>query len=259
LVVGLTALLVFRRQRWPLAWVLWLCHLVLLVPVLGLTEHPHYPSDRYSFIVGIPWSVLIVAGLFKLGESPYLRQGALIAAAATLAGLGALSYRQAAIWRNSIALHEYMILKLGEDPHRVWLYLRLGKVYLDEGNGDKAANFFRQALQINPASPEAHWYLATVLQGQGRLDEAIREYQEVFRINPDDFSAHHNLGVALVAQGKLEEAITHLSEAVRLGPNNPNAHRNLARALAKLGRLGEAQVHEAEAQRLEMQPQRDGR
>lgn len=45
-VLGLTGLLFWKRRQWPLLWTLWICHLLFLIPALGLTEHPHYPSDR---------------------------------------------------------------------------------------------------------------------------------------------------------------------------------------------------------------------
>ena len=47
LVVGVSVWLFVRRDLWPAVWVSWLGYLLLLVPMLGLTEHPHYPNDRY--------------------------------------------------------------------------------------------------------------------------------------------------------------------------------------------------------------------
>src|SRR6266542_108012 len=251
-VLTLTVLLWCNRHRWPLLWTLWLCHLILLVPVLGLTEHPHYSSDRYSIIAGITWSVLVAAGLFKFGEIPRLRRLMPIAITSILVVLGTLSYSQTGIWQNSVALHEHMIAELDGSPYRVGIYLRLGHIYYSEqGNDEAAAACFRQVLLINPNISEAHSYLAVVLQRQGKIDEAISHDREVLRMNPNDYGSHNNLGAALAAQGKFEEAITHLSEAVRLNPGSPNAHRNLARALTQLGKADEARMHELEAQRLD--------
>jgi len=232
-------------------WTLWLCHLILLVPVLGLTEHPHYPSDRYSFIASITWSVLVAAGLLELGAWPRLRRVAPIGVAAMLAVLGTLTYHQSRIWQNSVALHEHMIEKLGDSPYRITLYLRLGRVYSEQGNEEKAADCFKQALQIDPNATEAHRNLALILQRQGDLEEAIKHHHEVLRVDPNDFSTRHNLGVALALQEKFEEAVAQLSEAARLDPSSANARRNLARALAKLGRIQESEAQEREAERLE--------
>ena len=223
------------------------------MPVLGLTEHPHYPSDRYDYFVGIIWSILAAAGLLQLWSLGTLRRAMPGVVVLILFILGTLSYRQSGIWQNSVALHEHMIAELGTSPHRIVLYLRLGKVNWKLGQDEKAADCFRQVLRMNPNVPEAHWHLALILQKQGKLDEAVSHYREAVRMDPRDSSSFNNLGAALAAQGKFEEAVTQLSEAVRLEPGSANARRNLARALAKLGRVQESEAQEREAERLENQ------
>ena len=252
LVIGMTALLAFKRRQWPLFWWLWLCHLILLVPMLGLTEHPHFPSDRYSFIVGITWSVLAAAGLWTLRTGP-LRQVSRAVAIAVLFVLGAMSYRQSGIWQNSVILHEYMIKQLGDDPRRVWLYRRLARMYTEQGDDSNAAESFRKVLRIDPNSVEAHESLGDFLFRQGLAEQASSHYAEALRIAPDNFRVHQNLGSALASQGRLTEAIDHFSKALELNPRSAIGHRNLARALEKLGRADEARPHALEAQRLEPQ------
>ena len=68
-VIGAVTALVLLRRRWPLGLAVGACHLVLLVPVLGLWEHPHYHSDRYSLIVSLAWSALLI------GQSAEWRAG----------------------------------------------------------------------------------------------------------------------------------------------------------------------------------------
>src|SRR5205823_3655595 len=57
LVVGVTTVLIWKRREWPVALTLWVAHLVLLAPLIGVTEHPHYPSDRYSYLQGVLWAI----------------------------------------------------------------------------------------------------------------------------------------------------------------------------------------------------------
>jgi hypothetical protein len=45
-VAGATMLFLRRWRQWPWALALWASHLVLLAPMLGLTEHPHCACDR---------------------------------------------------------------------------------------------------------------------------------------------------------------------------------------------------------------------
>ena len=116
LVAGLTAFLWRKRRQWPWALGLWICHLVLLLPALGLTEHPHYSSDRYSYIPGILWSVLLAAACLRLRDRPRMFASALAAVMVLVAVLGAMSFRQTRIWRDSVSLFEYTLAALGNNP-----------------------------------------------------------------------------------------------------------------------------------------------
>ena len=49
-VAGTAAGIFFMRKRWPLVTAVSLSYVILLVPVLGFFEHPHYPGDRYSLL-----------------------------------------------------------------------------------------------------------------------------------------------------------------------------------------------------------------
>src|SRR5439155_19320760 len=125
LVLVLSSVLVWQRRRWPAGLALWICHLAWLVPVLGLTEYPHYANDRYTLVVGLFWSFLASGLLFRLGEKRAWRIPAITVLVALTAFLGMLSARQLGIWRNSVVLFKYMIEKLGNDPYRADIYWRL--------------------------------------------------------------------------------------------------------------------------------------
>lgn len=126
LVVALTAFLVWQRRRWPCALALWICHLTLLAPAIGLTEHPHYPSDRYSYVQGVLWSVLLAAGLLHLRPRPTLFVTCATVLATLVALTGFLSLRQMRIWHDSVRLFECTLSALGDHPYRADLHWRLG-------------------------------------------------------------------------------------------------------------------------------------
>ena len=230
LVLGLTFLLLWNRRRCPLALALWICYLALLVPVLGLTEHPHYPSDRYSYLPAILWSVLLAAILLKLVDHPKTFAGAAAGLLALIAILGAMSVRQTRIWRDSVSLFEYMLTTLGNDPYRAEIHWRLGQAYAGQQKLDEAVKQYRLSLAIEPRTP-AHYPLAQALQAQGNLDEALDQYLAGLRRLPD---AHAHAAVAeiLMDRGRTREAIAHCREALRLEPALWPVLNNLAWILA---------------------------
>lgn len=68
LVVGVTALAILLRRRYPALLAGWICHLVLLVPLLGLFNLPYYPSDRYAYLQGMVWSGVAASMLVHLRD-----------------------------------------------------------------------------------------------------------------------------------------------------------------------------------------------
>ena len=250
LVIGLTVLLAWKRRQWPALLALWVCYLALLVPMLGLTEHPHYPSDRYSYIPAMLWSVLLAAGLFKLRCKPKVFATTAAVSLALIALLAGMSVRQTRPWRDSVSLFECVLARLGNDPYRADIYCRLGRAYADQNRLDEAISQFQEAIRSRPDYADAHYNLGTAFFKKGQMDEAIIQFQESIRLKPDDAAAHDNLGTALDRKGQIDGAITQFQEAIRLNPANAMAHNNLGVVLVNKGQLDEAIRQYQEAIRL---------
>ena len=153
LVVASTLILFWKRRQWPGLFALWLCHLAVLVPFLGLTEYPHHPNDRYSYLVNITGSVLVAACLLKSWRDRSLRLKALAGAGMAAALLALLSFVQVGAWKNSEALFRHMIRKLGNDPYRSDIYWRLGMVLSSEGRMAEAEFISRSRCCWHRAPP----------------------------------------------------------------------------------------------------------
>ncbi len=231
-VVTLTALLIWKWREWPMLLTLWLCHLILLVPMLGLTEHPHYPSDRYDYIPGILWSVLIAAGLTSFWRQQKRRVIALAMCVAGLGLFGWLSFQQTRVWQNSITLFEHMIAKLGDDPYRADIHWRLGEYLFHRDKLDAARYHYSEVLKIWPTSMKAHSGLGDILVAQGKPDEALAHYAELVRLNPDQPIIHTKIGIILAGLGKIPEAIASYQTALQQNADIPMALNNLAWILA---------------------------
>ncbi len=134
----------------------------------------------------------------------------------------------------------------------------------------------RRTLANDPADVEAHYNLASSLQGRGLVHEAIGHYKLAVKLRPDHavannalgaalvevgqpaaavgplqvaiskrpgyFDGHYNLALALHALKDVNGTIEQLTEAVRISPEDSSAHANLGTALAEAGRTREAQA-----------------
>jgi predicted O-linked N-acetylglucosamine transferase (SPINDLY family) len=69
--------------------------------------------------------------------------------------------------------------------------------------------------------------LGDFLRSRGRFGEAIDAYREAVEREPTSADAHHLLGSALGRHGLREEARAHYLEALRLAPSDPVVHSSL--------------------------------
>lgn len=163
LVLSVSAAAIVFRKRFPLALAVLISYVVLLFPVMGFFEHPHYHCDRYSLLPSVPFSVLTGFLLLKINSKT---AHALVssAAIALIAFLGVLSFNQSKTWHDTESLFANMIKTLDTDPYREDIYWRLGKFQYDKGNRDKATESFQNALYINPDNKIARTYLISMEQ-----------------------------------------------------------------------------------------------
>lgn len=289
-VAAVTIGVIVARRRWPGGLALWSCYVVILAPVLGLTQSgPQLVADRYTYLSCLGWAVLAGAALIhcrrlwvstKIGNVTLMI--VLMMAAMLPVGFGALSWTYAGVWHNSETLwtrvltvtghskiaHNnlgHILARRGEleaamshlhealriDPDYGEAHTNLGFALISRGEIDGAITHFREALRINPHYSESHFNLGVALARRGKLEEAIKHYREALRIDPADVQVHNNLGNALARQGDFEAAVGHLREALRVDSSNALVHVNLGNVLARTGQLEVAAGHFREAVRIQ--------
>jgi tetratricopeptide (TPR) repeat protein len=119
----------------------------------------------------------------------------------------------------------------------------LGILRCQQRRYEEARGLFLHALRQKPGSPEAHYNLATALEGLKHPEEAVLHYREALALRPDFYPAHNNLANVLKALDQREEAIVHYRRALAIRPDFAIAHNNLANTLQALGRRDEAETH----------------
>jgi tetratricopeptide (TPR) repeat protein len=218
-------LLLGRRWRGPL--LLWLAWLTLLVPALGLTEHPMYACDRYASLPGLVPAALAGAAVLWLGTTPVRRRVVALSAAALLALLGGLAHVQAHTWRDSVTLFGHMLPLVGDHPIRVQLLGRLGEAYVEQGRYAAALAPLRQAALLAPEDTTFRSNLAFALWRTGRATEAIPHLELAVRISPSDPEFRCQLAAVLADAGRPEDARREALTVLRHSPGAPCARQVL--------------------------------
>jgi predicted TPR repeat methyltransferase len=154
---------------------------------------------------------------------------------------------------------------------------RLGTLFLDQSQHEKAKTFFKKAANLKPPYPPACYNLARLKQlandhigainiyravvkrqpnyGQawnnlgiayreiGKHDEALSCFRRAVAFSPDMAEAWNNLGVAQDELKLTENASRSYQKAIEIQPDYASAHFNLGVSLQKLGKFEEAKRH----------------
>jgi hypothetical protein len=242
-VFTITALLCWRRRRWPGLWMLWLCHLIVLTPMLGLTEHPHFTNDRYTYLAAVPWSVALAVVIVRLWANRTLRLTAIVAGCALLAFFSRLSLAQVAVWRDTETLGLHMIAKMGDHPRRFDIYGRISSALRSEGKVTESNAYYLKYLSGDPHAWEKVLDEARGLEARGQGHEASVKYLLVAQLRPDLAEPRFRLGTILLAAGHAAEALPYLQDAARLSPGQADLEITLGWALNGTGQAAEAIPH----------------
>lgn len=238
-----------RRSRGPLAAALLFAG--SLFPVLGFFNvFPFlfsYVADHFQYLASLAVFALGAAGL----RSASVRLPVWIrysAGTALLGTLGALSWSQAATYRDVVTLYQTTI----ERNPACWMaHNNLATVFADAGRIQEAIPHLEAALRLKPDYALAENNLGDDLMHLNRVAEAIPHLERAIQLQPTFATAHNNLGSALVLSDRVAEAIACFETALRYQPLFPLAERNLGMALAMSGRNDEAIKHFARAIELE--------
>ena len=208
--VALVLLLYFARHwigRGPLAGALFFA--VTLSPVLGFIDYGYmqfsFVADRFQYLAGIGVMAVLIGGMAHgaSGLSGAAQWGVRGLVLIALVVLGAMTYRQAGVYRDQVA-------------------------------------FFSHIVSLNPQARGAHANLGNALRKQGRLEECLAISLSGIGKDPDAAKVHTNVGLVLLNQGRFGEAEPYLRRALALEPRNPHFLQNMGEWLRKQDRYAEA-------------------
>lgn len=156
----------------------------------------------------------------------------------------------------------FKVMKKQPDNDRI--YFNLGMLAMDDGDIDKAENWFKTAIKLRPDFRSALFNLALLLNENKRplealpilrdqllkyfpqhikglillgdiytnhvkdLDKAETTYRKILEIDPGHIQGHHNLCVVMVEKKDLNSAYDCLMQVHKLAPNEAYIKKHLA-------------------------------
>jgi len=183
--IAVSLVIVIFRKRCKLCIPLFLAHIILLIPVLGFFEHPHYSVDRYSLLSSICISIFIAISLIRIIQNKTFIIFS-IALIMIVNVFGWLSFKQVKVWNNSESLFKHMIKTLNGDPYVKDIYWRLGVYLYQKKRTDEAIINLKNTLKINPSHPISHRLLGVIEYEKGNFKKAKYHFRIALKINNND-------------------------------------------------------------------------
>ncbi len=127
------------------------------------------------------------------------------------------------------------------------LYYGLGSNALQSGEFDRAAGYYREAIEQNPDFAGAYNNLGFILLQMDELERAVPLLEKALQLRPKYIKAHGNISRVFMKQGNPSAAIEYLEEALALAPRSKILLKDLAKAhfcqgkaLTEQGKIEEA-------------------
>jgi len=193
----------------------------LVVAALSLAIVAFFVFARYRHVLAPPLVLFAAIGIVQAVRSLRLGERRSILAATALAAIFAVPCN----WRL-----------FDKKSHLATSYSNAGAALSRAGKLPEAIDYFRRALQLNPADPGVHANLGVALGRMGRIDEAIAALKEADRLQPSDADTLRKLGIAFGERGEWPTAAEYLKRSVSVDPASIQSVTNLATALQVIGR-----------------------
>jgi tetratricopeptide (TPR) repeat protein len=148
-----------------------------------------------------------------------------------------------------VGFNQYTLLVLGiltlsscsADPAKQKLkHLKSGEQYFKQSKYQEAVVEFRNAVQIDPRSADAHYQLARAYISLRNSQGAHRELLETLALDPKNSAAQLQLAALLVTARQYDQAEAAANKVIALEPTNSKAHTILGAKHAMTGEQSSA-------------------
>lgn len=112
---------------------------------------------------------------------------------------------------------KYWTKKIEEEPNNPHNYFNLGDSYQRAGEFEKATEYFKKAVELDPTAVMYRKYLALSYEATGKTDEAKKVIEEALAQKEDD-SLYAALGRIYYREKKLPKALEYFKKAVKKNP-----------------------------------------
>jgi tetratricopeptide (TPR) repeat protein len=135
------------------------------------------------------------------------------------------------------------VMSVTTDSQSAEEWFQTGCDHEEAGRWEEAARAYQTALLVGGPDANACFNLGNVLYAMEEHGRAAERFRQAVEMEPRWPEAWNNLGNALANLKQADDAQAAFEKALKLSPGYADAHRNLAIVLEEVGRRQEAQKH----------------
>lgn len=136
--------------------------------------------------------------------------------------------------RESIQHYEALLERLDE-ADALPIYRRLGYLYTQVENTEKAIARYLEAARLDQRDPQIQYDLSYLFDLLGDQEKADFHLGNAITLNPEDVKGQMALAQRLLERGRLDEAEKNLTDVLRKEPDSLDALMVMARVMEKKG------------------------
>lgn len=134
--------------------------------------------------------------------------------------------KDAGFYKNWLNLPEDSIYPkiLTEREFEAIQFCNLGAAWHEKGDYEKAIDYNKRAIRLNPNYAVAFNNLGVAYAKQGNFSIAVEYYKKATSIEPDYATAYNNIGVAFYRLDRLLKAVEYFERAIEADPKYDRAY-----------------------------------
>jgi len=203
----------------------WLSFFVItLLPTLNPFGLSWIVAERYAYLgsVGLYFAFSVL--LYQLIDNKKLHKLGYVIFAVLLMSFSVRTIVRNIDWQNEDNLWIATAKASPSDPKT---HNNLGDMYARQGNLQKAAEAFSEAIRLNPRYPDATHNLANIFRQSGQTEQAEKFYLKAIELNPSLWQSYQNIAAINFEKGNFDKAEKYTLESMKILPNNSDLYMNL--------------------------------
>jgi tetratricopeptide (TPR) repeat protein len=219
LVVGVTFVAVWQRNRAPALPAAWVSFLAMIAPVCGLFQvGAQAIADRFMYLAMLPLVLLAAAGIAwcwgRIRRVPRLAVVLFLGCYFTY--FAVRTEQQIVVWRDEETLWTTVLTHF---PLSGIANFHLAMALVDQHRFEEALPHAAHAVRMIGYNPLAHSTLGLVYLKTHHYAEAVAELQEALRMEPEFLASRYNLACAYARLGQIEASLATLRDLLVRQPS----------------------------------------